>query len=154
MHRTLVLAAVMLAAVLPLAGSAHTIPAGINPHNGYIMVNNWIKVKDAPPGKMPDAPLVRVKFHDSLVGRVYVDYGHTAYMNNCCFAAGTYYTVELLVEGATVSENVKPLLCNVRGIPFGYGAINLDGDIIWYAKERRWIVDAKPHRADAPCPTG
>lgn len=154
MLRRLVLAAIALtAAAVPLAGSARTIPAGINAHNGYIEINNWIKIKDAPPGKMPDPPVVRIKFHDSLIEQLHVPYGHTTYVNNCCFAAGTYYTVEVVTEARIVSTSVLPLLCNVRGIPFGFAVVNLEGSIFWHDKERRWVVDVRPHNAGPPCPT-
>lgn len=144
----------MSAVAIPITASAGTIPSGINAHNGYIEVTNHIKIKDAPSGKMPDPPIVRVMFHNSIVDDLSLPYGHTAYLNKCCFAAGTHYTVDVLTEARFDRTSLEPKLCNVRGIPFGFAVINLDGTVFWYDKDRRWVVDVRPHVTYVSCPTG
>lgn len=158
MLRMLVLAAFVLATSVPLAGSAHTIPAGVNPHNGYIQVNNRVvvhappypeskKVNSAPSrGLELRYPLGRTEFKTVLgLGPLY--------FNACCILAGSRYLITMTSPGKTTEQEVTPRLCNVRGIPFGFAEITFAGDVIWDSGSMRWISHVTVHVDNAACPT-
>jgi hypothetical protein len=152
MFRTLVLAVVAFGAAVPLPGSAQTIPGGINLHNGYIEVNNRIimhAAKDAPP-----LPRARIDFRNSLTRQQSEPSTlmGTTYINACCVVAGSLYQVVLFAAYHITIATVRPRLCNVRGIPFGFAVVTFTGNIVWNAKEHSWEPTITPHVNDGVCP--
>ena len=128
MVRFLAAAVCALLIASPLEGSAH-IPPTINLHNGFIRVFNHIHYLGARRGLV-----VRIKYerHDETTPDIY--------FNNCCYAAGSTY--ELFVEpkarSGTTDDSVwdsrtifvKPRLCNIDGIPFGYAEVEVTGQMV------------------------
>lgn len=152
MLRTLVLAASVLAAAVPLAGSAQTVPSGINLHNGYIEVHNQIAMH--PATDAAPLPPVRIEFHNALTRQQSETVGlmGTAYINRCCVVAGTLYEVVLVAAYHSTTATVRPRLCNIRGIPFGFAVVTFTGKIVWNAKGKYWEPAITPHVDDGVCP--
>jgi hypothetical protein len=144
----------VLAVLGSSTASAQTvIPAHINLHNGYIVVINDINPKQEHTAGVlepwnPSAPLVKLSWN-GFSQSTYAPYGQRAYLNQCCIAAGTEYRLTLYQESET-GVFVRPRLCNVRGIPFGYAVVEVVGPYIWH---RNGISGNTSLRVlDAPCP--
>jgi hypothetical protein len=162
MLRTLVLAASVLAAAVPLAGSAQTVPSGLNLHNGYIQVNNHVVVV-MPPMRQREhienlpSPSVLLFSPFTRQEDLKLDRWGPIYLNRCCIAAGTRYSVAYaaeLVVGAPPSLVVHPRLCNVRGIPFGFAEVTFAGEITWNDQKRHWVSAVTERVDNSPCPKG
>ena len=155
MLRKLMLTFGILATVASATASAQMlIPAHINLHNGYIVVINDISPKrEFTSGVIepwyPSPPLVKLSWN-GFSQSTDAPYGERAYLNRCCIAAGTGYSLTFHQGGYQTGVDVRPRLCNVRGIPFGYAVIEVVGPYIWY---RNGISGTPSVRVlDAPCP--
>lgn len=124
MFRTIARSIALMAALVPLVAAARTVPAGVNLHNGYLLIVNHIKYEDGfrQPG------LVKVDERDEA----HVGSAGTVTVNRCCIVAGTRYKVEIdyeMTASVRVPVSVTPRLCNIRGIPFGYAVVVYSGII-------------------------
>src|SRR6185437_25397 len=71
--------------------------------------------------------------------------------NHCCVVAGTLYSVTAAILGKSYEFKVRPALCNVRGIPFGYARIVFTGHL-YRDNNNFWVGEVTPHVTDGPCP--
>ena len=155
MLRTLTLAISLFAALIPLgASAAPTIPRGINLHNGYIEVRNDVVVTNyghvEPVGAhivMKNAAFMQ---HNAQEFRI-VDTGTTGYLNVCCVLAGSLYHVQMTLLGMPVVAMVRPQLCSVRGIPFGFAIVAFTG-VAHRDRNNNWVINITPHVPHTPCP--
>lgn len=145
MLRNVTLAIVVLAAMMPGIVSAQD----VNLHNGYIVVRNETVIKGYD-GVITDA--ARVWLSGSVNESAEVNSGGgTIYLNKCCILAGSLYKVELYVMNQYIVATVRPQLCNVRGIPFGFALVTFTGTA---ARDRNnnWVVSVDPHVPSVQCP--
>jgi len=136
MLRRLVL--LLLAFTLPpvTMGAA---PDTVNLHNGYVTVVNNVRFTDVK-GNEPFALRVHLN-RDTGIGLAThwaddVWPGQQAIINNCCILAGTRYVLgcnakDKPINACATLNDVWPRLCNERGIPFGYAAFEITGEI-WF----------------------
>ena len=136
------------------ASAQMVIPGHINLHNGYVVVINSISPKrEYTAGVMepwsPNPPHVRLSWN-GFGQSADVPYGGQAFLNQCCIAAGTGYSLTFYQGGYQTGVDVHPRLCNVRGIPFGYAVVEVVGSYVWH----RNGISGTPsvHVVDAPCP--
>ncbi len=78
--------------------------------------------------------------------------GGIIYFNRCCILAGTLYKVEIYVTGKWVTAMVRPQLCNLKGIPFGFAVVTFTGTAN-RDRNNNWMVNVEPHVPPANCPT-
>lgn len=143
----LMVALVVLAA--PLAATAQTvIPDHVNIHNGFIEVRYEVVMKN---GATADGTPLRLTYGNATLEDAHVSPGGTTFLNVCCIAAGSLYKVHLLGR-ANVEATVRPQLCTVRGIPFGYALVTFTGDITYVSKTHAFIVNLEPHVPPVSCP--
>ena len=62
----------------------------------------------------------------------------------CCILAGSLYEVEIDTR-ASAKAAIRPQLCNVRGIPFGYGVVVFTGHISYDPKMHGFPAYYEPH---------
>lgn len=88
MFRCIAFAFGMLGVLLPLSAAAEMpVPAGVNLHNGYIVIINHVQGHD---GFMGPATVNVNRKHEGEV-----PLGGTLIVNRCCILAGSSYEVEL-----------------------------------------------------------
>ena len=121
------LALCAIAVLLPL-GVAAAIPSGVNLHNGYIVVYNNVRSSE------PVEYDIQISHeHRGWFDRQQGTGNHPVIFNRCCIAAGSIYEVlvTMKVNGelgvAKAATNAR--LCNIRGIPFGYSAFVVTGQL-------------------------
>ncbi len=92
--------------------------AGVNLHNGLIIVHNTTAV--------PVVVEMLTPSGHTWEGET-VAPGHTFITHRCCYAAGTEYRLYVLHKGpgshyGGMNNNIyfKPKLCNRNGIPYGF----------------------------------
>lgn len=119
----------LLAALSPIAGATQTIPAHINLHNGYIQINNHIKVFTKNGSQTEEQMWVVLNGFVSQFESAHIATGTSGSINKCCILAGTYYKAYVRGGGIHKEFGVRPRLCNVRGIPFGFAVIDIYGKI-------------------------
>jgi len=155
MLRNLTVIAVLLAAMLPTGSSAAVAPySAVNLHNGFIEVRSHVVVKNYGEDVSASALVhVNLRRTDGTL-QDYGQVGSTApiYFNTCCIVAGTLYIVEATVQGHKIDFRVRPKLCNVRGIPFGFEIVTVTGNAE-RDRNNNWVVNIQPHVLEAPCPT-
>lgn len=125
MFRSIARALGVVVVLLPLSVAAQlAVPSGVNLHNGYIVVVNHVQYQDgfkyAGTVKLNDKAVGEVRSHDTFV------------VNHCCILAGSRYMLELDYMSWAGSRSpiaLVPRLCNIRGIPFGYAAVEFTGDL-------------------------
>ena len=156
MLRTLSRALALLLVLAPLCAAAQLdVPPNVNLHNGYVEVINHVTYRDgySSPGY--------AKLHGpiGLQSQGDVFSGSTIALNHCCIAAGTRYIVELVYSGAgrrEFSDDFTARLCNIRGIPFGYAAIEYTGEIYKTPPHSgtvtRYEARISSKRVDTGCP--
>lgn len=140
--------AIALLALLATASAVAPASAEVNLHNGFIQIVDDITysvdlagLKDpslyqGPPPRIDF--LVRVRHEGLKVTYTTTLHGKSAFVNECCILAGSYYSIEGFnygrdgnVAGAYFSGDVTPRLCNVRGIPFGYAKLVVTGHVTY-----------------------
>ncbi len=155
MLRTLTLALGLMAASIPLAAyAAPTIPQGINLHNGYIEVRNEVVVTNY-------RQIIRVGADIIMRNAAFANYnaqemstidtGTTGYLNKCCVLAGSLYHIRMRLLGHPIDLSVRPKLCNVRGIPFGFAIVTFTGTA-HRDHNNNWVESVTPHVNDGVCP--
>jgi hypothetical protein len=153
MLRKLVFALGAIAVTFAGSASAQSIiPQHVNLHNGYIELHSSVLVTIA--GRTDNEPITVLLLRNSdtcCQDRADVYTNSPNVFNHCCIVAGTLYAVRALILGKTYSFPVRPLLCNVRGIPFGYQRITFTGHL-YRANNNNWVGEVTPHVADVPCP--
>lgn len=151
MLRRLILALAAVAVFSPLMISAQTeptvIPPHVNIHNGFIELRNQIQQI----GTSGATWRVTLKYHGHVMQDAKVNAGDTIYLNVCCIAAGSLYDVEINLRGSA-KATIRPQLCNVRGIPFGYGVVVFTGHIAYDPKTHGYPSYYEPHVPTVPCP--
>ena len=146
MFRRLVFAVAAVAALSPLATSAQTIiPPHVNIHNGFIEVRNQIRQINTAGG----AFTVYLRHNGRTIQEAKVNAGDTIFLNVCCILAGSLYDVEIDLRGSA-KATIRPQLCNVRGIPFGYGVVVFTGHITY--ENFRFTSSYEPHVPTVSCP--
>jgi hypothetical protein len=153
--RKLTITFAILATLATSTASAQmVIPSHINLHNGYVVVINTISPKREYTAGVfepwyPPAPLVQLSW-SGYKQSTNAPYGERAYLNSCCIAAGTEYGLTFHQGGYQTGVDVRPRLCNVRGIPFGYAVVEVVGPYVWHHNG----ISGTPsvHVVDAPCP--
>ena len=147
MFRRLCLSLALVVTAAPLAANAQTvIPDHVNIHNGFIEVRDEVVLKNgAGTGWIP----LNLTLGSIVIERAQTLPGHTTIFNVCCIAAGSLYKVHFL--GRVSSEaTVRPQLCNVRGIPFGYAVVVFTGSITYHPSG--FSYDIEPHVPPVSCP--
>jgi hypothetical protein len=146
----------VLALALPLV-TMGTVPSNINLHNGYVTVVNNVRFTDTK-GNATFPVRVHLSRHNGIgFDMHWADElwpGQQTIINNCCIVAGaryqlSCYTTKRIDACATLDE--RPRLCNVRGIPFGYAAFEITGEI-WYEGVDWKSSGLDLHRIDTGCP--
>ncbi len=125
----LTFALIAIAGLSPLMASGQTvIPSHINIHNGFIEVRDQIALKGSIQYAGADVVL---RWEGGFEHeKVYLHHGGVIFFNKCCIPAGTRYTVTLnLPRGGESTVALRPQLCNVRGIPFGYALVVFTGEM-------------------------
>lgn len=154
MFRNLTVIVALLAAMSPTGSSAAVAPySAVNLHNGFIEVRSHVVVKDQGEDVSATALVhVALRRTDGTL-QDYGDVGSVApiYFNRCCIVAGSLYIVEADVQGKRIDFQVRPKLCNVRGIPFGFEIVTVTGNAE-RGRTNRWIVNIEPHVLEPPCP--
>ncbi|MDE2480889.1 MAG: hypothetical protein KGN02_01700 [bacterium] len=160
MFRQLMRVLVAAVVLFPLGASAQSvIPPHVNLHNGYIEVVNQIKIYDE---RRDGTRILRhgdvAKFdlrlylnNNHLVQEAAINTGDTVYLNTCCILAGSLYQITAKFRG-TIDAEIRPQLCNVRAIPFGYGVVVLTGVLIYEEKTAIWHRDYAAHIPTVSCP--
>lgn len=139
----------LVAFATPLAATAQTvIPDHVNIHNGFIEVRDEIVLKG---GAVSGATPVRLTYNYATLQTAAITRGGTIFLNVCCIAARSLYKVHLGGR-LDVEATVRPQLCNVRGIPFGYALVIFTGEITYVAKTHDFAVYAEPHVPAVSCP--
>ena len=113
-----------VAIMLAVSSMLAPVPASaIVLHNGLIVIHNQLRVPLT-------IRIVTATGHFWEGGTIKP--GATFYSERCCYAAGSVYRVWLdsmgkwdydhkkLVDHVLQEENVKPALCNFKGIPYGF----------------------------------
>ena len=82
--------------------------------------------------------------------------GHTIQMNNCCVVAGSAYSLAVTDPGRDVAYinygDLRPRLCNIHGIPFGFAVFDITGTI-QRGTNNDWIyTNMHAHVVDSACP--
>ncbi len=150
------LAIAIAALALPLAAAA-PVSAEINLHNGYIVVTNHVKVLERDGSPVKYQYVLTVVLRHSLgtqeIGKV-AQGSHTV-MNNCCVVAGSPYSFEVIDTSAYINHgDLRPRLCNIRGIPFGFAAVDITGTI-QRDNANHWVyTDMRAKEVDTGCPSG
>src|SRR5665213_3615806 len=82
--------------------------------------------------------------------RAHINAGLIAALIKRQAVAGTGYSLTFYQGGYQTGVDVRPRLCNVRGIPFGYAVVEVVGSYVWH----RNGISGTPsvHVVDAPCP--
>ncbi|HEY8322632.1 MAG TPA: hypothetical protein VIG46_12650 [Candidatus Baltobacteraceae bacterium] len=149
MLRRLCLSVALVAFAAPLAANAQSvIPDHVNIHNGFIEVRNEVVLKN---GATSGGTPLLLTYGGGTIERSQTTPGGTTFLNVCCIAAGSLYKVHYGGR-ANVEATVRPQLCNVRGIPFGYAVVVFTGSITYDSKTHGFDVQIEPHVPPVSCP--
>jgi hypothetical protein len=153
MLRKLIFALGALAVTFAGSASAQSIiPQQVNLHNGYIELHSSILVTEYGRTENTSISVNLLRGYDTCCqDHASVQTNFPNVLNHCCIVAGTLYTVRTNILGKTNDFRVRPALCNVRGIPFGYARITFTGHIS-RDRNNNWVGEVTPHVTDAPCP--
>ena len=125
LRSALVIVASCLLAIAPAS-------AGVNLHNGLVIVHNTTEVP-------VEVEMLTPSGHTWEGGTVAP--GHTYITHRCCYAAGTEYRLYVLRTGRHHSLiSFIPKLCNRNNIPYGFAEFN--------------VTRNKLNRAPTSCYTG
>ena len=127
------------------------VPASaLNLHNGYTVIRNegqipvWVFIQHFIPGTIAGAVVqgwTEIGPHSTLVA------------NNCCYAAGSPYRLQVSDSGpnrSRASYHFEPRLCNQHGIPYGFAMFAISAHKV-AAHEGHEI---RGGRIDGSCPGG
>jgi len=155
MVRPLSIIVVLLAAILPTGSSAAVSSyAAVNLHNGFIEVRSYVTVDNKGTDVTATTPLLATlrRSDGTFQESANVFAGTPIYLNDCCIVAGSLYEVQVKGVGHSVTFKVRPKLCNVRGIPFGYEIVTISGRAE-RDSNNNYKLDLEPRVLEAPCPT-